>query len=148
MTDRFTRSSFLTLIGLALGTGMFGSAYLLAGQEAFAVSHNLILSSHRWIGSDGRPLPFETDEEIMDFLRTAKVVKIEKIPEGVTKPQKLYMEKDGVKAAASFRYKRIHKERWNDPNAGPRVDFRDDCIYECAAYRLSRLLLLVFGRYR
>jgi hypothetical protein len=100
---------------------------------------NLILS-HQWIGPDGEPLPFETDDEILDYLRTAEIVDIEKIPEGVTKPRKLYLEKEGIKAAAVFRYKEIHKKRWNDPNAGPRVDFRDSCTYECAAYRLSRLL--------
>lgn len=122
--------------------GLIGSTWLLAQMSVtqYTVCPNLIRASHRWIGSDGQPLPFETDEEIMEFLRTAEVVKVEKIPEGVTKPQKVYLVKEGVKAAAAFRYREIKKKRWNDPNAGPRVDFRDLCIYECAAYRLSRLL--------
>ena len=132
------RFLFLTVV---LG-GLTGPNCLLAEKSVTEPSGcpNLILSSHRWIGSNGKPLPFQTAEEIMDFLRTAEVVKVEKIPVGVTKPQKLHLEKDGVKAKASFRYKRIHKDRWNDPNAGPRVNFRDDCIYECAAYQLNRLL--------
>ena len=141
MNDKFPRRHFLLRLGaLALITGLVGSSHLLAGQTDPRVSCNLILSSHRWIGSDGKPLPFQTDEKIIDFLLTAEVVKAEKIPVGVTKPQKLYLEKDGVKAAASFRDVDIHKKRWNDPNAGPRVDFRDSCVYECAAYRLNRLL--------
>ena len=149
MNHRFQRRSFyLTLIGSGVVAALLsvpGSSHLLACQAETAdadstFSSNLIVSSHRWIGSDGKPLPFKTDEEIMDFLRTADVVKVEKIPEGVTKPQKLYLEKDSIEAAATFRYKEIHKERWIDPNAGPRADFRDSCIYECAAYRLSRLL--------
>jgi hypothetical protein len=132
------------LVIIAALTVIVGSVPLTAGQSEPAIvnpaSISNLLVSHQWIGSDGKPLPFKTDEEILDFLRTAEIVEIEKIPEGVTKPQKLYLEKDGIKAAAVFRDKEIHKKRWNDPSAGPRVDFRDSCVYECAAYRLSRLL--------
>jgi len=134
--------SFQTLPGAAFVVALWillNPSSLLAIQ-AEDYCPNLILCSHRWTDSDGKPLPFQTDQEIMEFLRTAEVVKVEKIPEGVTKPQKLYLEKDGIRAKAVFRYKEIKKKRWNDPNAGPRVDFRDLCTYECAAYRLSRLL--------
>jgi len=137
------KSFFLCLLGLTSLTGLLmsiGSSHLLAFQAEPTSSSNLMASSHRWIGPDGKPLPFKSDVEVLDFLRTAEVLKLEKIPEGVTKPRKVYLEKDGIQALAIFRDVDIHKNRWNDPNAGPRVDFRDNCLYECAAYRLSRIL--------
>ena len=42
-----------------------------------------------WIGPDNQPLPFQTHEEILEFLRPAEVVSIEDIPVGVTKPRKV-----------------------------------------------------------
>ena len=35
-----------------------------------------------WLGPGGNPLPFKTDEEVMEFMRTAKVVSVREIGEG------------------------------------------------------------------
>ena len=41
-----------------------------------------------WKDPDGNPLPFQTDEEIIEFLRTAEIESIEDIGIGVTKPRR------------------------------------------------------------
>ena len=64
MNDTFQpKSLLLSLVALASITGLMESSDVLAGQAEPRSSCNLILSSHRWIGSDGKPLPFQTDEE-------------------------------------------------------------------------------------
>lgn len=101
---------------------------------------NVLATPQRsWKGPDGKPLPFRSDEEILEFLRTAKVVEIKGIPEGITAPQKVLLEKDGVQAHAVFRA--IDQEKFNY-NTGVAVDmlFRDHYLFEPAAYQLSLLL--------
>jgi hypothetical protein len=92
-----------------------------------------------WKGPDGQPLPFKSDEELLDFLKNAKVIEIKGIPEGITAPQKVLLEKDGVRAHAVFRA--IDMEKLNY-NTGTSVDmlFRDHYLFEPAAYQLSLLL--------
>ena len=76
---------------------------------------------------------------MIDLMRTAEVISMEDIGEGVTKPQKVLLEKDGVRMHAIFRNVHIEKGR---TELGGRIflDFRDDSIFECAAYELSQLL--------
>ena len=64
-----------------------------------------------------------------DFLRTAEIVRFEEIGEGVTKPIKLYLQKDGVEAKAA----------WKNPS-GMQLGFLEGWQYEIAAYRLDKLL--------
>jgi len=92
------------------------------------------------MGADGKPLPFTSHEEIKEFLATAEVVSKDDVDTGVTNPWKVVLEKDGVKANAMFRYVNVFKENWVDPKRGPRLKWRDYCVYESAAYELSRLL--------
>ena len=95
---------------------------------------------HVWLDPEGKPLPFETDEEVMEFLRTAKVVSMKNVPKGITHPRKVLLEKDGLRMAAIFRD--IHEEKDMAQMAGGMREmfFRDDFIFECAAYELGRLL--------
>ena len=51
---------------------------------------------YRWDGADGEELPFTDHSEARDFLSQAKVVEMENIPVGVTKPKKATLELDGV----------------------------------------------------
>lgn len=96
-------------------------------------------SSTVWVDPDGNPLPFETPEEVEAFLKTARVVDMKKIPRGVTKPRRMLLEKDGLRMHAIFRYVEDFKRRWDSPS-GPKLDFYDNCMYEYAAYRFSRIL--------
>ena len=92
-----------------------------------------------WRGPDGKPLPFQNDEEIKEFLRTAEVISKERIGEGINNPLKILLEKKGVRMHAILREVKVKKPKVL-LGVGPRIDFRDDNIFECAAYELSRLL--------
>lgn len=92
-----------------------------------------------WRDVQGRPLPFQSDEEIMEFLRTAKVLSMKAIGVGVAGVRKTLLEKDGIQVNAAFRDLKIEKQRYDTPS-GTELGFRDDCIFECAAYELGRLL--------
>jgi hypothetical protein len=64
-----------------------------------------------------------------EFLRTAEIVKSEPLREGVTKPFKLYLLKDGVEGKAA----------WKNPS-GIQLGFLEGWQYEIAAYRLDKLI--------
>ena len=104
-------------------------------QEAIATDS----SESRWMGPDGRPLPFETAEEVLDFLRTAKIVSQKELTGGINRPLKVRLRQDGVEANAIFRIVDIrHKRAKLDGKIVP--DFHDSYAYECAAWDVSQLL--------
>ncbi len=86
----------------------------------------------------GQPLPLESYEEIAHFLNTARVVSSKQIGQGVTGARKVLLEKDGLRVNAVFRDVRINETRTLP--SGTQVAFRDDYIFECAAYELSQML--------
>lgn len=88
--------------------------------------------------AEGQPLPLESYEEIAHFLNTARVVSSKQIGQGVTGARKVLLEKEGLRVNAVFRDVRISEVRTLP--SGREVPFRDDYIFECAAYELSRLL--------
>lgn len=94
----------------------------------------------RWTDPDGQPLPFKTDEELLEFLRTAEVKKEKELSTGITRPLKLLLEKDGIRASAAFRS--ISEEKRNVKFASGKSDmvFRDSYLFEPAAYEMSLLL--------
>jgi hypothetical protein len=92
-----------------------------------------------WKSPEGKPLPFDNEEKVLDFLRTAEVVESTDIPVGITRPLRLILEKDGVRARAAFRYEEVDRRNVSIEGRHYRR-FRDSCRFECAAYRLSRLL--------
>ncbi len=94
-----------------------------------------------WRGPDGNPLPFQSEEEIKEFLRTAEVTSKERIGEGINNPLKVLLEKKGVRMHAIFRDVKVEKRKVLLFSAQLSIlDFRDDAIFECAAYELSKLL--------
>jgi hypothetical protein len=95
---------------------------------------------HRWLDPKGNPLPFQSHDEVIAFLREASVVSVKDIPDGVTKPREVLLELDGVQARSAFRYvsKKSQRERMADGSI--EMHFRDDFRNEVAAYELSRLL--------
>jgi hypothetical protein len=64
-----------------------------------------------------------------EYLRTAEIVRFEEIGEGVTKPYKLYLSKDGVELKAA----------WKNPR-GLQGGYLEGWQYEIAAYRLDKLI--------
>lgn len=123
---------WLLLVGLFLYSGFAEGAKggTGAGGDALAIP---------WKGPDGEALPFENEAEVLGFLRTAQVIRSEPIPVGVTKPRKVLLEKDGIRAHAVFRHLQEFKRYWKTAR-GLKVSFRDSCMFEIAAYNLSRLI--------
>lgn len=93
----------------------------------------------QWIGREGAPLPFTSDAEIEDFLRAADIVALKELEGTRNKPLKLTLSKNGVEARAIFRT--VDKKRSSARVGNVTIrDYHDSYIYECAAYKLSRLL--------
>ena len=92
-----------------------------------------------WLGPDGESLPFVDDAAVIEFLQTARVVETKTIPQGINHPERLVLEKDGVRARAAFRVADIER---TDVQVGDRffLRFRDSCHHEPAAYVLAQAL--------
>ena len=104
-------------------------AFALPGFGQTAVAYR------PWIGPDGQPLPFRSDAEVLEFLRTAEVVSEKEISSGVTVPRKVLLEKDGIRANAVFRHIDLEDTAHRiDPME---MHFRDSYRFEPAAYELS-----------
>ncbi|MGE5237038.1 MAG: metallophosphoesterase [Acidobacteriota bacterium] len=105
-------------------------------------------SSYRWLDVNGAPLPFQDDAAIERFLATAKVVEEQTIPVGVTKPLKVVLEEDGVRAHAAFKHLDETSRYVEVKVLGRKRLFpslHDYYLFDCAAYRLDRLFGL--GRF-
>jgi hypothetical protein len=94
----------------------------------------------RFLGPDGTVLPFESHDEILDFLKTARIVSDEPVPVGTTRPRKLVLERDGVRVRAILR--QVDRVERMARFKGRQVErfFRDHHAGEVAAYALAREL--------
>jgi hypothetical protein len=83
-----------------------------------------------------------SDTEIERILLNGKILQISDIGVGVTRPQKLQIELDGVTLKASFKSvnERIALARFSDGET--EMNFTDSYLYERAAYLLDRHLQL------
>lgn len=133
----FSRSSFIAIL---LSVFVVISTSARPGALTAGKNEPSSETSRIWKGPDGEPLPFRTDEGVCDFLRTATVTDMEEIPEGVTNPRRALLEKDGVRMRAIFRDVNISKSIGPGMEGRSRLRFRDCCLFEIAAYELSRLL--------
>jgi len=96
---------------------------------------------HVWTDLDGNLLPFDTVKEIELSLETASAVSTEVITTGVNKPQKVLLEKDGVRFNAIFRYQSETQLRRSVPGSRSRTRyFRDSYHSEIAAYEMNGIL--------
>jgi hypothetical protein len=91
-----------------------------------------------WLDADKKPLPFQGDAQLEEFLRTARVVESKPVGSGITRPEKLLLEKDGVRAHAIFRYVDMEQQEVRLKEYSERF-FRDSYLFECAAHALGRL---------
>ncbi len=96
--------------------------------------------SRIWLAPDGKPLPFRNDDELLEFLRTAKPISEKEVSGGITVPHKLLLEKDGVRANAIFRQVDEEKTAQTFSSGQTELFFRDSYIFEPAAYELNRML--------
>jgi hypothetical protein len=105
-----------------------------------AVPQQATNESRVWLGPDGQPLPFKNDAEVTEFLRTAKVVSTRGINRGITAPEKVVLEKSGVRAHGHFNFVSEHKPVATMRSGETVVNFRDSHTFQGAAYELATLL--------
>jgi hypothetical protein len=93
-----------------------------------------------WLDANGKPLPFKSDEEVMQFLAKARVVKVKGVSKGITHIRRVLIEKDGIQANAALRV--LDEEKTVAQLAGGTTEmfFRDTYIFDCAAYELAKML--------
>ena len=133
-------TSYKPLMMLIAGLFLFSGSILAASATTQdSPSQDASPEVRRWLGPDGEWLPFETDEEVLDFLSTAEVVREKKLSDGINRPLKLTLEKAGVRANAIFRTVDIERIDRANASAHDRL-FRDSYRFEIAAYEMSRLL--------
>jgi hypothetical protein len=113
-----------------------------AGSEDAAVVEAEV--TRRWLGPDGDPLPFQTDDEVLEFLRTAEVVGRRTVEAGINRFPRFDLERDGVRARAIFRTVDHELRRTRRPDGRYYVRWVDHYTGECAAYELARALGLGF----
>ena len=132
-------SGLILILGLACSVAALAAPAAAAPQEIPQPES----PSGVWIGQDGKPLPFQNHDEVLDYLRTAKVVHREPAPEGINKPDVLTLEGNGIRARAILRQVASEKKRIR---IGERFYFHffDSYANECAAYDLARELGLGF----
>ena len=137
-------------LAIRLDTGMLKSVY--RGRASALVSQGGVDYVH-YLGSaeQAQPVP-ETislamqlskmnDADLEDFMRTAPIVDIERIPTGVTKPKRVTQSRDGISNDAAFKYADTDpglesKEKY----ISRRHNESDRYIYDVAAYKLDRML--------
>lgn len=92
-----------------------------------------------WLDADGKPLPFRTDDELIEFMRVAPIVRETTIAAGIMHSKKVLLEKDGIRIHSIFREADI---RTINKRVGDRMylRFADSCLFEAAAYKLAKLL--------
>lgn len=93
---------------------------------------------------DGRPLPFQSDEKIANFLKSAVVESITKIPVGITQPKKILLSDESIRLNAVYKNIEEEKDMVRDPTTTGHgrlyIKWRDSYVYDIAAYRLDRLM--------
>ena len=138
------RSSRILLV-LACAT-LVGISPASAGEESQAPSTSADerFEGYLFLDADGHPLPFQSDEEIEEHLRTAAVVSVSKIPVGVTRPKKVLLAADSHHFNAVFKFIDEKKRNVRDPTTTGRgklyLEWRDSYIYDIAAYQVDRLI--------
>ncbi len=137
-------------LAIRLDTGMLKSVY--RGRASALVSQGGVDYVH-YLGSAEQAQPVSetislamqlskmNDADLEDFMRTAPIVDIERIPTGVTKPKRVTQSRDGISNDAAFKYADTDpglesKEKY----ISRRHNESDRYIYDVAAYKLDRML--------
>jgi hypothetical protein len=96
--------------------------------------------TYQLLDAEGSPLPFQSDQEVLEFLATAHEVSRESIATGITNPKQLLLEKEGVRAHAVLRLVNETRRKTVRNRQSLTLDSCDRYVYEVAAYQVSRLL--------
>jgi len=96
-----------------------------------------------WLDIHGEPLPFQSDGEIEDFLRTAEVTDSTIVSEGITMPRRVVLSREGISAHAIFKDVDVERHKVTERTCGRGhfyLDWRDSHVYDNAAYVIDRML--------
>ena len=110
--------------------------FFVAATTAIAAT---AFSQHIWLDAEGQPLPFETDRELMEFMRSAEVVNERPIGIGINRSVKVTLEQDGVRSSAIFREVDVRRNVTSIDDVQYQF-FADSYLFECAAYRLATMI--------
>lgn len=130
------RGFFVGLVVLAV---MAGPAVSPAATEPDPVSPSA--DGHVWLDVDGIPLPFQSDAEVIGFLKEARVEDRDPTDRGVAGAERIVLTLNGLRVHAAFRSvdEMLDKAPSGIDYRGP-YSFRDAAVYEGAAYELSEAL--------
>lgn len=124
-------ASLLLLQSVGLGQGAPSKSSPEAASGAAA---------YRWLDADGNPLPWQSDAELEEFLSKASIGKASGTPKGVTRPTKMALSRNGVKANAIF-HEINEEKRFAQLTGGETVtDFRDSFYFQVAGYKIARMV--------
>jgi len=84
--------------------------------------------------------PKLSEEQIKEFLRTARVVASKHTSKGITSPYHLTLTDGTITHDAGFNYVNETKAQETFPDGHTEINFRDSYKYDIAAYELAKLL--------
>lgn len=126
------------MLALAVGRSLCFVAFLALAALASA-GDSLYPTDYVYLDVDGKPLPFQDHETILEALRTASVVEQKLMSRGVAQNIKLLLEYEGVRFQAVLRLIDV-TEKEETGSFRMVVKYRDSYIFETAAYELNELL--------
>ena len=101
-------------------------------RKTFLTVFIFILASQGYVvNGQFTPAEIAQRQEIEEFLKTAEIVSSADIPEGVTKPTRIYLKKGDVERSGA----------WKNPK-GMQKGYLEGWQYEIAAYEIDKLLEL------
>jgi hypothetical protein len=134
---------FLAATGPAISTGAQDSPEETGATREGEQTASGRFDGYLFLDADGHPIPFQSDEAIEEFLRTAEVVSKEKIPVGVSAPRKLLLAGSSTRLHAVFKDIDLEERNIRDKTAGKSkmyLNWRDWFGYDIAAYHVDRML--------
>jgi len=134
---------FLAATGPAISTGAQDSPEETGATRQGEQTASGRFDGYLFLDADGHPIPFQSDEAIEEFLRTAEVVSKEKIPVGVSAPRKLLLAGSDTRLHAVFKDIDLEERNIRDKTAGKSrmyLNWRDWFGYDIAAYHVDRML--------
>ena len=134
---------FLAATGPAISAGAQDSPEETGATRQGEQTASGRFDGYLFLDADGHPIPFQSDEAIEEFLRTAEVVSKEKIPVGISDPRKLLLAGSSTRLHAVFKDINLEERNIRDKTAGKSkmyLNWRDWFGYDIAAYHVDRML--------
>ena len=137
-----------TLVSLMLATAVLASspASLTAAVPGTHATHEPTSEDSRRStappvrSSSGDPIPFETEAELLHFLRTAQVGLVGTTDKGINRPRKVRLTRGGRTLDGILRTADLIHQRVRTPGGAMIHTLRDSFRFEAAAFEVDRML--------